>query len=141
MVLIISVGISIDYSAHIAQCFLRQKGDRKEQTTLFNSLQLSSFLLQGCAKACCISALVEVGPAVFNGAFSTFLSIVLLSLANSYAVVVFFKVFVLSVAFAFYNSVVALPVVMSVLGRPSQEGKREDIDKEEEEVLLEKVVQ
>lgn len=90
----------------------------------------------------CIGALTEIGPAVFNGAMSTFLSVILLSLANSHAVFVFFKVFILSVAFTFYNSVVALPVAMSFFGSTEADKATKDgVDEEEEEELLEKRIE
>lgn len=41
-------------------------------------------------------ALKEIGPAVFNGGFSTFLAFVLLANSNSYGFALFFRVSIYS---------------------------------------------
>ena len=69
--IIISVGLCVDYSAHIAHTFLTKTGagnERMQQT------------------------LTEVGPAVFNGGFSTFLAFILLAGSRSHVFSTFFKV-------------------------------------------------
>lgn len=86
----------------------------------------------------CLKSLSEIGPAVFNGAFSTFLSVVLLSdsrghiLLTSFKVqslkkipdniwhLSFFQIFSMVVWFAFFNSVFGLPVTLSLFGPTKQ---------------------
>ena len=69
--IIISIGLCVDYSAHIAHAFLANQGSRNERVK---------------------TALTEIGPAVFNGGFSTFLAFVLLAGSKSHVFTVFFKV-------------------------------------------------
>ena len=54
----VAMGLVVDYGAHIAHCFLTTEGiDKNERVE---------------------KTLVNIGPAVFNGGFSTFLAFVLL---------------------------------------------------------------
>ena len=69
--LILSIGLAVDYSSHIGYKFMVYKGTKSER-----------------AKA----ALVNMGPAVFNGGFSTFLPIIMLAGSNIYVTLTFFKV-------------------------------------------------
>lgn len=55
---VISLGLSVDYSAHIAHAYLFAAGTRSERR-----------------KAC----MIDTGVAVFNGGFSTLLAVILLS--------------------------------------------------------------
>ena len=56
-----------------------------------------------------------MGPAVFNGGFSTFLAFVLLMTSQSFVFVTFFKIFFLVVSFGLYHGLVFLPVVLRYL--------------------------
>ena len=69
--IIISIGLCVDYSVHIAHAFLTNQGSRNERVR---------------------NALTEIGPAVFNGGFSTFLAFILLAGSKSHVFQVFFKV-------------------------------------------------
>ena len=53
-----------------------------------------------------------MGPAVFNGGFSTFLAVALLITSKSFLFVTFFKIFFLVVGFGMYHGLVVLPVVL-----------------------------
>ena len=53
-----------------------------------------------------------MGPAVFNGGFSTFLAFALLMMSQSYVFKSFFKVFFLIVLFGLFHGLVFLPVVL-----------------------------
>ena len=61
----------MDYSAHIAHAFMSTQGTRDERVK---------------------HALADIGPAVFNGGFSTFLAFVLLAGSKSHVFATFFKV-------------------------------------------------
>ena len=61
----------MDYSAHIAHAFMSTHGTRDERVK---------------------KALSDIGPAVFNGGFSTFLAFVLLAGSKSHVFATFFKV-------------------------------------------------
>lgn len=71
VILILSVGLAVDYSAHVAHEFMVAQGTRNERVS---------------------TALRHIGVAVFNGGFSTFLAFVLLSAGNSYVFRTFFRV-------------------------------------------------
>ena len=91
----IAMGLAVDYSAHIAHAFMTNHGTRNERTA---------------------EALVEMGPAVLNGGFSTFLAFALLMTSASYIFKTFFKIFFLVVVFGLFHGLVFLPVVLSFIG-------------------------
>ncbi|XP_070562444.1 patched domain-containing protein 3-like isoform X2 [Ptychodera flava] len=109
--LILAVGLAVDYSAHIGHTFMTLKGtrDRRAKYTLG-----------------------AIGPAVFNGGFSTFLAFVLLIFSNSYIFKVFFKIFFLVVLFGLFHGLVFLPVMLSWIG-PSPYLSAVDTAKEKDE--------
>lgn len=95
ILLTLCVGLAVDYSAHIGHTFMTVSGDKNERPVM---------------------ALKEIGPAVFNGGFSTFLAFVLLANSNSYGFSLFFRVFFTVVLFGLFHGLVYLPVVLSWLG-------------------------
>lgn len=95
ILLTLCVGLAVDYSAHIGHTFMTVSGAKNERP---------------------IMALKEIGPAVFNGGFSTFLAFVLLANSNSYGFSLFFRVFFTVVLFGLFHGLVYLPVVLSWLG-------------------------
>ncbi|XP_078317578.1 patched domain-containing protein 3-like isoform X2 [Crassostrea virginica] len=95
ILLTLCVGLAVDYSAHIGHTFMTVSGSKNERPVM---------------------ALKEIGPAVFNGGFSTFLAFVLLANSNSYGFALFFRVFFTVVVFGLFHGLVYLPVVLSWLG-------------------------
>ena len=97
--LIVATGLAVDYASHITHCFVvikdSPRNDRMKQTV------------------------IEMGPAVFNGGFSTFLAVVLLASSTCKVVIVFVRVFSLVVVFGLYNGLVLLPVMLSLIGPQS----------------------
>ena len=72
IVLILSVGLALDYAAHIGVTYVVTKGtNRKEKTK---------------------ETLSSMGMAVANGGISTLLAFVLVAFSNSYVYLTFFKV-------------------------------------------------
>lgn len=65
----------------------------------------------------------DIGPAVLNGGFSTFLAFSILIGSKSYVFKSFFKIFVLIVGFGLYNGLITLPLLLSVFGPPDKKGK------------------
>lgn len=94
----ISIGLCVDYSAHIAHAFMVATGSRDERMK---------------------QTLTSMGPAVLNGGISTFLAFVLLSMSKSIIFLTFFKVFFLVVVFGLFHGLIFLPVVLSLFGPPS----------------------
>ncbi|TRY77454.1 hypothetical protein TCAL_08010 [Tigriopus californicus] len=105
VLLTIAMGLSVDYSAHIAHSFMVNSGSRNDRIH---------------------ETLVEMGPAVLNGGFSTFLAFALLMTAQSYVFQTFFKIFFLVVVFGVFHGLVFLPVVLSLIG-PGTIGKENSI--------------
>ena len=94
----ISIGLCVDYSAHIAHAFMVAKGSRDDRMK---------------------QTLTCIGPAVLNGGISTFLAFVLLSMSKSIIFLTFFKVFFLVVVFGLFHGLLFLPVVLSLVGPKS----------------------
>ena len=118
--LVISIGLCVDFSAHIAHGFISRSGSRDERM---------------------ISTVTEVGPAVMNGGLSTLLAFILLSTSKSYVFMSFFKIFFLICIFGLYYGLIALPVFLSLLGPVSQHSVQPVVptsqsDKTEEEIEL-----
>merc|ERR1711915_186287 len=97
--LVISVGLCVDFSAHIAHRFLMTSGTRNEKV---------------------VSTLVRIGPAVLNGGISTLLAFILLAFSESYIFLSFFKIFFLICVFGLFHGLISLPVILSLLGPRSQ---------------------
>eukprot|EP00092_Neocalanus_flemingeri_P040503 GFUD01044108.1.p1 GENE.GFUD01044108.1~~GFUD01044108.1.p1 ORF type:complete len:1044 (-),score=198.42 GFUD01044108.1:97-3228(-) len=107
--LVISIGLCVDFSAHIAHGFLSVSGDRNQRVT---------------------STFTKIGPAVLNGGLSTMLAFILLSTSESYVCLSFFKIFFLICLFGLYHGLIALPVILAIAGPLPQviEVGPEDVD-------------
>jgi len=93
--IVLAIGLCVDYSVHIGLAFMVAKGSRKDKA---------------------VEAVASIGPAVFNGGFTTFLAIILCSLSYSHVFLTFFKVFVLTVLFGLFHGLVLFPVILSLIG-------------------------
>jgi len=93
--IVLAIGLCVDYSVHVAHAYLIGQGSRVDKA---------------------VSALETIGPAVFNGGFTTFLALVLLAFSQSQIFITFFKVFFLTVVFGLFHGLVLLPVLLSILG-------------------------
>jgi len=114
--IIISIGLCVDYSAHIAHAFMSCTGSRKERVR---------------------EALADIGPAVFNGGFSTFLAFILLANSKSHVFSTFFKVFFLVIVFGLFNGLLLLPVMLSLVGPAAySQPKGDEVEKEEKEAFV-----
>ena len=96
VLLSVALGLAVDYSAHIAHAFITKPGNSRDQRIQ--------------------KVVVEIGPAVFNGGFSTFLAFSILMISKSYVFKVFFKIFFLVVVFGLYYGLIVLPVILSLVG-------------------------
>lgn len=94
---VLAVGLSVDYAAHIGHTFQLKKGTRDERVC---------------------SALADIGPAVINGALSTFLATVTLAFSQSTVFQIMFKQFFCTVIFGVANGMLLLPVLLSLVGPP-----------------------
>ncbi|CAG0886016.1 unnamed protein product [Cyprideis torosa] len=112
LTLILAIGLSVDYSAHVGHAFMTILGTRQERAA---------------------KTLATMGPAVFSGGFSTFLAFSLLAGTDSHVFGTFFKgipqwfpvpsnkaradkVFFGVVVFGLYHGLCFLPVLLSLIG-------------------------
>ena len=93
--LVLAIGLSVDYSVHVAHAFLQIPGTRQERVD---------------------KALEEMGTAVVHGAFSTFLAVLILSSSQSYIFRIFFKQFFGICVFGASHGLVLLPTLLSLIG-------------------------
>ena len=105
--IVVSVGIAVDYSAHIAYAYLTQKVDEEnEETNTPEKIR----------KYKATMALRLMGSSVFHGGFSTFLAICVLSLGKTYVFKVFFRCWFGIILFGIANGFLILPVLLSFFG-------------------------
>ncbi|MPC46486.1 Patched domain-containing protein 3 [Portunus trituberculatus] len=95
--IVLSIGLSVDYAAHVAHAFLaaREAGSRRARAR---------------------EAVLNVGGAVLLGGLSTMLSFVVLVASTSHVFITFFKVFMAASVLGLYYGLVFLPVVLSFIG-------------------------
>lgn len=95
LVLVLAIGFSVDYSAHIAHAFIHSTSVSGDE----------------CAR----DALAAIGKSVLCGGFSTWLAVMLLPLSHSYlfAKVLFWSI-TFTVFFGLFFGVVVLPVLLSL---------------------------
>lgn len=94
--MVLAVGLSVDYSAHVGHCFMVKGGPDKNARAL--------------------EALSDIGAAVLNGAISTFLAVAVLLFSSSYVFVVLSSQFALTVALGIVHGLILLPVMLSIFG-------------------------
>lgn len=103
--ILISVGLAVDYSAHIAHMFVVSEGSADERA---------------------VRALERIGPSVFNAVCSTMIAVLVLSTSQSYIFRTFFKALFLTVAIGGVHGLVLLPVLLSLFGgAKAEEGSAE----------------
>lgn len=93
--MVVSIGLAVDYSVHVAHSFLILDGSRKDRAK---------------------GALGHIGGEVCAGAFTTWLAISAMSIAEHYISQVFFKMFFAIVATGIWHGIVVLPIILSAIG-------------------------
>lgn len=99
--IVISVGLCVDYAAHIGHNFMLQAGTRAERVQ---------------------ATMSDVGAAVLNGGFSTFLGVMLLAMSKSYVFRVLFATFFITVVLGLFHGMVLLPALLGLIGPDSYAG-------------------
>merc|ERR1719199_121280 len=102
--ILISVGLAVDYSAHIAHMFVVSRGTAPERAVL---------------------ALERIGPSVFNAIVSTLLAVLLIGFSKSYVFRIFFKALFLTVILGGAHGMCFLPAVLSLFGGSSFDGSND----------------
>merc|ERR1719277_1786616 len=90
-----SVGLCVDFCAHIMHGFLTVHGTREEKI---------------------LHIMENIAPAVVNGGFSSILALSLLVTSRSHIFTSFFKIFFMICVFGLFHGLIMLPVVLCVLG-------------------------
>lgn len=94
--IVLAVGLSVDYCAHVGHCFMATDGDsRNERVT---------------------ETLADIGAAVVSGAFTTFLAVSVLLFSSSYVFKILSTQFALTVALGIMHGLFLLPVMLSLVG-------------------------
>ncbi|XP_037643905.1 patched domain-containing protein 3 [Sebastes umbrosus] len=94
--LLMCIGFSVDFSAHISYSFVSSpKRDVNEKAT---------------------DALAHLGYPILQGALSTILGVVVLSMSGSYIFRTFFKIVFLVITFGLLHGLVFIPVFLTLLG-------------------------
>ncbi|KAL5012468.1 hypothetical protein ScPMuIL_011019 [Solemya velum] len=94
--IIMSVGFSVDYSAHICHAFMIANGQRRDVKMR--------------------QAMEHVGGPVFSGAFTSFLGIIVLVFSTSYIFESFFKVMLIVIIIGTLHALLFLPTILSLIG-------------------------
>lgn len=94
--LIMCIGFSIDFTAHICYTFMTSKSNSSEERVR--------------------EALYSLGMPIFQGSVSTILGCIALLLAQSYIFLVFFKMIFLVIVFGALHGIFLLPVLLSLFG-------------------------
>ncbi|XP_042353361.1 patched domain-containing protein 3 [Plectropomus leopardus] len=94
--LVMCIGFSVDFSSHISYAFVSSsKSDVNEKAA---------------------DALARLGYPIFQGAMSTILGVVVLSVSGSYIFRTFFKIVFLVIAFGLLHGLVFIPVFLTLFG-------------------------
>ena len=104
LLIIISLGLSVDYSAHIAHCYLTIN----PPDSMKDPAERRKYKVE--------RALGQIGSSIFHGGFSTFLAVMTLSPSKFYAFMVFFRALFGIVVFGMANGFILLPVMLSYVG-------------------------
>ncbi|KAK3100784.1 hypothetical protein FSP39_025281 [Pinctada imbricata] len=104
--LIMTVGFSVDFSAHICHAYLSVSS-----TKVFNDGQEKGERNERVEKA-----LDRAGGPIINAAISSIVGILMLILSKSYIFQSFFKLMLLVILFGLVHSVFLLPVILSFIG-------------------------
>ena len=91
-----SIGLAVDYTAHIVHCWLRA----------------SSFERKGITFSKTMVAIDDIGVSVLHGAISTLLMVLITAFADNYIFEVFFKLFLGIIILGIVHGLFLLPVIL-----------------------------
>mmetsp|Transcript_6492 Transcript_6492/g.22845 ORF Transcript_6492/g.22845 Transcript_6492/m.22845 type:complete len:886 (-) Transcript_6492:378-3035(-) len=94
IMLVMALGLSVDYSAHVGRAYMEKAGTANERI---------------------VATLSDMGTAVLNGGASTLLAVLVLGASQSYVFIVFFKQMILCTFFGLGHGLIFLPVLLGLL--------------------------
>jgi len=97
IMLVIALGLSVDYSAHLGHTFMHKQGTNDDRM---------------------VETMADIGVAVFNGAMSTFMAVVVIGGSSSYVFITFFRQLFLCTLFGVGHGLLLLPVMLALFGPP-----------------------
>ena len=97
--LFISIGLSVDYAAHIAHSFTMAKGTKKQRA---------------------ISGFISISPAILHGGTSTILALAPIAFSETLPFFKFFKMTAFTVIFGLFHGLLFLPVMLSLFGADNE---------------------
>eukprot|EP01028_Stygiella_incarcerata_P013167 TRINITY_DN81583_c0_g1_i1.p1 TRINITY_DN81583_c0_g1~~TRINITY_DN81583_c0_g1_i1.p1 ORF type:complete len:1094 (-),score=238.21 TRINITY_DN81583_c0_g1_i1:78-3359(-) len=112
VMIVISTGLSVDSSVHIAHSFMHQNCGTKQMRSG--------------------QALIDLGPSTLGGLLTTLIGVFPLAFAGSLIFKTFFKMFLSIIIFSFCHSLILLPVLLSLIGPPSLESQLKKQEKGKE---------
>ncbi|KAL0151746.1 hypothetical protein M9458_052972 [Cirrhinus mrigala] len=113
--LVICIGFSVDFSAHISYAFVSsEKSSANEKAT---------------------DAISKLGYPIVQGAVSTIAGVVVLAAAKSYIFRTFFKIMFLVILFGAVHGIIFIPVFLTFLGTSKSHEKKQQNLKEHSDVI------
>nr|KAG5709557.1 hypothetical protein BaRGS_001607 [Batillaria attramentaria] len=106
ILLIMSVGFSVDFSAHVCTAYLMSNAVTR------------------VARA--QDAITHAASPIFNGGISSLVGVVILLASDTYIFTTFFKIMFLVILFGVLNAVFFMPVVLSLIGPENRPLSKED---------------
>lgn len=106
---VLAIGLSVDYSAHIAHCYTSVE----VPASIKGSLNIRKYKAE--------KSLAVMGSSIFHGGMSTFCAIIVTGFTSTYVFMLFFKCFVGIITFGMANGFFLLPVLLTFFGPLTQE--------------------
>ena len=104
----LSIGTSVDFSAHIAYAYLTEAIPEKKKHLYDTPAKIRNYKAR--------QALSKMGSSVFHGGFSTFIALSVLSTSKTYIFVAFYKLWFGIIVFGMANGFFLVPVILSFFG-------------------------
>lgn len=123
MQVIFAIGLSVDYSSHIAEAYLVAVVPKRVKSTAAKRKYKASM------------ALSSMGSSIFHGSFSTLLAIAVLATCESFIFTVFFRMWFGIILCSMANGFLFLPVVLSLIGPVEKHKKKKKETVTTEEIL------
>jgi len=96
ILMILSCGLALDYSAHIGVAYIGYHGGTRQERAIY--------------------AFNSVGKAIFHGGFSSFLAIAPLSMSKNYIFFTFFSSLTTVVFSGLFHGLIFLPCFLAIVG-------------------------